>query len=142
MPHNLQTGRWFTASGSGRVANISRDDCARAGAAALANPQGGNQILTLTGAQSLNADEIVALVTQATGKPLEVVPVNDEELTQGLHGAGLPDFVVKMLVSADANVRVGNFDVVTEDFKQLTGRQPQPLGSYFKEKKAALDLQQ
>lgn len=138
MPHNLEGGKWFTATGEGKVANISRDDCARAAAAALANPPAGNQTLTLTGAVSLNADQIAGIISKAAGKPLEVVQVNGEQLAAGMAAAGLPDFVVRMLASADANVAAGNFDVVTGNFKTLTGREPQSLQAFFEQNRAAL----
>jgi NAD(P)H dehydrogenase (quinone) len=138
MPHNLASGKWYTSVGSGKVSNISRDDCARGAAAALANPPAGSKILTLTGSQSLDATEIADLFSKAAGKPLEVVPVNDEQLAQGMTGAGLPDFLVKMLVSADANVRAGNFDLVTDDYESLTGVKPQTLEAYIATQKAAL----
>ena len=138
MPHNLQAGKWYTAFGTGRVSNISRDDCARATAAALANPPAGSQTLTLTGPQAHTAEEIAAAISAAAGKPLDVVHVSDEQLTQALVGAGLPGFVVNMLVSTDANIRAGNFDLVTGDFEKLTGAKPQPLGPYFAGQTAAL----
>lgn len=138
MPHNIETGTWYTAYGAGKVSNISRDDCARAAAAALANPPAGSSTLTLTGSESLNAEEIAALVSEATGKPLNVVHVTDEQLAGGLTSAGLPDFLVKMLVSADANIRAGNFDLVTGDYEKLTGRKPQLLSAYFENSKGAL----
>jgi len=138
MPHNLEGGKWFTATGEGKVANISRDDCARAAAAALANPPAGNQTFTLTGTVSLNADQIAETVSKAAGKPLEVVQVNGEQLAAGMAAAGLPDFVVRMLASADANVAAGNFDLVTGNFKALTGREPQSLQAFFEENRAAL----
>ncbi len=138
MPHNLEGGKWFTATGDGKVANISRDDCARAAAAALANPPAGNQTFTLTGAVSLNANQIAETVSKAAGKPLEVVQVNGEQLAAGMAAAGLPDFVVRMLASADANVAAGNFDLVTGDLKALTGREPQSLQAFFEENRATL----
>ncbi len=137
MPHNLQTGKWYTAMGSGKVSNISRDDCARAAAAALANPPAGNNVFTLTGPETLDADAIAALVSDATGRPLEVVQVTDEQLAGGMTAAGLPDFVVKMLVSADANIRAGNFDLVTDDYRLLTGKTPSSLAAYLKENRDA-----
>lgn len=133
MPHNLASGQWFTAMGDGRVSNISRDDCAKAAAVALTNPPAGNQTLTLTGPQALAASEIAALLSEATGKPLSVVPVSDEQLAEGIRAAGLPDFVVSMLVSADANIRAGNFDLVTDDFETLTGAEPQTLRNFLTE---------
>lgn len=138
MPHNLQAGSWYTAMGDGRVSNISRDDCARAAAAALAKPPAGNATLTLTGPESCTASEIAAIVSAVAGKPLQVVPVSDEQLAEGMTAAGLPDFVVAMLVSADANIRAGNFDLVTNDFQALTGATPQSLKAFFEDHRAAL----
>lgn len=138
MPHNLQAGSWYTAMGDGRVSNISRDDCARAAAAALAKPPAGNATLTLTGPESFTASEIAAIVSAVAGKPLQVVPVSDEQLAEGMAAAGLPGFVVAMLVSADANIRAGNFDLVTNDFQALTGATPQSLKAFFEDHRAAL----
>ncbi|WP_416064136.1 SDR family oxidoreductase [Rhizobium sp. ZK1] len=136
MPHNLQTGKWFTSAGDGKISTISRDDCALAIASVLA--AGTTGIYTLTGKQSLTSKEIAAIVTEATGKPLDVVSVTDEQLGQGIRGAGLPGFVADMLVSADANIRAGKFDIVTDDFTKLTGKEPQSLKDYFIANKAAL----
>lgn len=138
MPHNLQTGTWYSASGDGRIATISRDDCAKAIAAALASGSNDSATYTLTGTQSLTDKEIAATAGEASGKPLAVVTVTDEQLLQGLQGAGLPDFFAKVLVTADANTRAGKFDIVTDDFKRLTGGEPQSLRDFFAANKAAL----
>lgn len=138
MPHNLQGGKWFTSAGDGKIATISRDDCALAIAAVLASGISASAIYTLTGKQSLTPKEIAALATEVTGKPLEVVTVTDEQLGQGIRGAGLPGFVADMLVSADANTRAGKFDIVTDDFTRLTGKEPQSLKDYFAANKATL----
>lgn len=138
MPHNLQVGKWYTSVGAGKITTISRDDCARAAAGALANPPVGSHTFTLTGSESLTAKEIAARASTAAGKPLDVVDVTDEQLTQGLTGAGLPAFVATMLVSADANIRAGNFEQVTSDYETLTGQKPQTLAAYFETQKAAL----
>ena len=138
MPHNLQIGQWYTSTGDGRVANISREDCAAAAAAAIANPPADNVILTLTGAEALNADQIAKAVSDAAGKPLQVVQVTDEQLAAGVRGAGMPEFVVELVVSTDANIRAGNFDIVTDVFETLTGRKPQTVADFFVQHKAAL----
>jgi NAD(P)H dehydrogenase (quinone) len=138
MPHNLQSGSWYTASGDGKVPNISREDCALAIAAALASGTIESATYTLTGSESLSANQIAAVIADAVGKPLKAVLVTDEQLGQGMRGAGLPDFVADMLVSADANIRAGNFDHVTDDFAKLTGKQPEKLKDFAVAHKAAL----
>ncbi|SCX03189.1 SDR family oxidoreductase [Agrobacterium rosae] len=138
MAHNLQSGQWFTAMGDGKVPNISRDDCARAAAAALAKGKAENKTYTITGPESLNADEIGAIISHAAGKPLAVVKVSPADLQKGIEGAGLPGFVAEMLASADANIAAGNFDLVTSDYETLTGEKPQTSEAFFTAHKAAL----
>jgi NAD(P)H dehydrogenase (quinone) len=138
LPHSLAVGKWYTATGGGRTSNISRNDCALAIAAALASDTTDNATYTLTGSTSLTIEDVASVVSKITGRPLEVVQVNDEQFAAGLTGAGLPKFVVDMLVSADANARAGKFDILTNDFNKLTGKEPQTLRSFFEEHKAAL----
>ncbi|ARO30856.1 NmrA-like family protein [Rhizobium sp. NXC14] len=138
MPHNLQGGKWFSATGDGKISTISRDDCALAIAAALASGTAESATYTLTGTELLTNRQVAATVSEAAGKPLDVVDVTDEQLGQGIRGAGLPGFIADMLVSADANIRAGKFEIVTGDFTKLTGRQPLPLKDFFVAHKAAL----
>ena len=138
LPHSLATGKWYTATGGGRTSNISRDDCALAIAAALASDTTESATYTLTGSTSLTIEDVASVVSKVTDRPLEVVQVNDEQFAAGLTGAGLPKFVVDMLVSADANARAGKFDILTNDFNKLTGKEPQTVRAFFEEHKAAL----
>lgn len=138
IPHNLPTGKWFVATGEGKVANISREDCALAIAASLASNETGNNTYTLTGPQLLTAEEIASVIADVANKPYAAVQVSDEQLAEGLAKAGLPAFMANLLVSADANTREGNFAQLTGDFKKLTGKEPQSLQAFFKTHKSVL----
>jgi len=136
LPHNLEGGKWYTATKGGKVPYITREDCALAIAAALVGkPE--NKTYTLTGSTSYSIADVASAVTAITGRPLEVIDVTDEQLSGGLTGAGLPSFVVDMLVSADANIRAGNFDSLSGDFTTLTGKEPQTLRKFIEDRKAA-----
>ncbi|MBZ5758452.1 MULTISPECIES: SDR family oxidoreductase [Rhizobium] len=138
LPHNLQGGKWYTATSGGKAPYISREDCALAIAAALASSDTESKTYTLTGSTSYSITDVASTVSAITGRPLEVIDVTDEQLAAGMAGAGLPPFLVDMLVSADANIRAGNFDSLTADFTTLTGKVPQTLRSFFEERKAEL----
>lgn len=138
LPHDLQSGKWFTATKGGKVSNIARDDLAKAAAAVLAKGISGNQTFTLTGAKSITISDLAKIVFNVTSKPLEVVDASQEQLRAGMAGAGLPDFVIDMLLSTDANIAAGNFDIVTSHFEQLTGQKPQSAEEFFKAHSAAL----
>ncbi|MGE6783492.1 SDR family oxidoreductase [Ensifer adhaerens] len=138
LPHALETGQWYSSSGEGRLAHIARADAASAAAAALAASTGESRTYTLTGGELRTTDEIAALVAAATGKPLEVVHISDEALAGGLKSAGLPDFLVPIVVSFDANTREGHIGMVTDDLSTLTGQSPVRLAAFLDASKAAL----
>lgn len=131
LPHALESGQWYSASGEGRISHIAHDDCAAAAAAALLKtPE--NATYTLTGPELLTTKQIAALASAASGKPLAVVDVTDEQLAGGLKAAGLPEAIIPMLVSFDTNTREGGFDVLTDDVATLTGKAPRPLADFLK----------
>lgn len=138
LPHALETGQWYSSSGEGRLAHIARADAAKAAAAALASAVNESRTYTLTGGEQRSTDEIATLVAKATGKRLDVVHISDEALAGGLKGAGLPDFLIPIVVSFDANTREGHINMVTNDVTSLTGATPVKLGAFLEASKARL----
>lgn len=129
LPLALETGQWFVAAPEGKIGYIAREDAARAAAAALASPKAAKAIHTLTGPEALSYRDVARLATEITGKPIAVTTVSDDQFAQGLIGAGLPDFVATMLTSAEAAIRAGELDVVTDAVESLTGQAPASLRS-------------
>ena len=50
----------------------------------------------------------------------------------------VPEAVIPMLVSFDANTREGHMAMTTDAFESLTGRKPQTLSGFLEANKAAL----
>jgi NAD(P)H dehydrogenase (quinone) len=140
LPNALKSGQWFTSAGDGRVPHVARDDAAAAIAGALASETSDSAVYTLTGPNAHTTEEIAALVTEVTGRPLAVVQVSDEQLAAGLKSAGLPDPVADMIVGLEANTRQGRIDLVTDHVKKLSGREPRSLEVFLAENKAALSI--
>lgn len=138
LPRAIKTGQWFSSAGAGRLAHIARSDVAEAAAAALLSGSTESRTYTLTGTGLHSTDEIAALVASTTGKKLEVVHISDEALAGGLKGAGLPDFLIPIVVSFDSNTREGHIGMVTGDFAALTGKTPISLPAFLEASKAAL----
>ncbi|MDP9857480.1 SDR family oxidoreductase [Agrobacterium tumefaciens] len=138
VPHALSVGQWFVATGDGGIPYIARDDAARAIAAGLAKKPAENKIYTLTGAELLTSAEVAAIVSEVTGKPLTVVQITEEQLIDGLKGAGFPGPVARTFASFDANQKKTLFEPVTGDFKELTGLDPAPFKEFVVSAKAAL----
>jgi NAD(P)H dehydrogenase (quinone) len=138
LPQVLASGQWYSAAGDGRIAQVARDDCARAAAAALAGSSTGRVVYNITGAEAQSTVEIARLAAELTGRPLAVVPVSPEALAQGLAAAGVPAFLVPLLVAFDVNTAQGGVAEVSGDFQRLTGTQPQGLREFMVAHRAAL----
>ncbi|WFP60207.1 SDR family oxidoreductase [Mesorhizobium sp. WSM4904] len=138
LPHAIASGKWYTSAADGRIAHGARDDMAAAIAASLASGSKESATYTLTGPQAHTVGEIAALVTEVTGKPLEVIQVPDEALTEGVKAAGLPEDFARIIVSFDANTRSGRIGMVTDAVETLSRRKPQTLKQFLEANKAAL----
>jgi NAD(P)H dehydrogenase (quinone) len=138
LPAVVASGRWYTSAGEGRTAYAARDDVAAAIAGRLAAGATDSATLLLTGPEAYSHAEVAALVTEVTGKPIEIAPLSDDALTDVLKTAGVPDDWARLLASVDANVRAGNNDVVNDTIETLSSRRPLPLRRFLEANTSAL----
>jgi len=138
LPNAIASGQWYTSAGDGRIAHGSRDDMAAAIAAGLASGSTDSKTYTLTGPRAYTTAEIAALVSEVTGKPLDVIQLPDEALTEGVKAAGVPEEFARVIVSFDANTRSGRIAMVTDAVETLSGRKPRTLKQFLEANKAAL----
>ncbi len=138
LPSALGSGSWYSAAGTGGIAQLARDDLGRAAATALAGATKGKTTLTLTGARAYSTAEIAALVAQTTGRPIAVVPVPVEGLVQGMVAHGVPEPLARVFASFDVNTAQGGLADVTTDYRTLTGAEPQSFEAWLAANKAAL----
>lgn len=137
LPNAFKSGQWYTSAADGKTSFVARDDIAAAIAGALANPPAGSATYTLTGDEAYTNDQIAALATEITGKPLQVVHLTDEQLAGGMKAAGVPEAIIPTLVSFDAATRTGGLATVTGDTAKLSGRKLQTLREFLTANKAA-----
>jgi NAD(P)H dehydrogenase (quinone) len=120
-------GRLVTNASDGRVAPISRNDCAAAAATVLIGQEHDGRIYEITGPEALSQADIARLITAVAGRPVRVVPTGDRRLMCGLGRLGTPKPVARTIVDLGIATREGYFDVVDPAFEQLTGRSPRTL---------------
>jgi NAD(P)H dehydrogenase (quinone) len=140
VPGVLASGKWFTATGDGRINYVAREDVARAAAAALATRAGVHERLDITGPAPLRIAEIAAIAGKLAKKQIDVVQVSDEGLAAGARAAGVPEPFIPLVVATDANIRAGNFDVASDAVAKLTGKPAQSVEAFLSANKAALGL--
>lgn len=117
-------GTLSNAAGEGRHAYISREDCARAAVADLLSAFEGQRILDITGGESLSQEDIAKIASNVTGTPITYAPISLDQLRENLAGAGFPPPVIEIIATFDAGAAADKFELVSGDFKALTGQEP------------------
>jgi NAD(P)H dehydrogenase (quinone) len=138
LPRVIASGRWESTQGERRVAYVSREDCARTAVAALSAAMPPSGKLVVTGPAAVSVAEIAAIVSELTGKPIEVVPATDEQAAAGMRAAQLPEFVIDLVVGINRLNREGGAAQVTDVVERLTGRKPQSVADFLRGHAAAL----
>lgn len=121
LPQAIATGTLAAATGNGAAAFITRENCARAAAAALAGATEASRALEITGPAAVTAADVARLAGAVTGKPVRFVNIAPEELKAGLLKANLPEPVADLVVDFQRGIATGQLGPASGDFMALTG---------------------
>jgi NAD(P)H dehydrogenase (quinone) len=133
----IASGTLYHAAGAGGRAYVTREDCAAVAAAALLNAEG-RQVYDIGGSEAVSSDDLAALLTRISGKPVKAVNVPAEGFAAGLVKAGVPQEMAAVLARFDVDAAKGRLAVVSGDFETLTGRKPRSVADFLAAHKQAL----
>jgi NAD(P)H dehydrogenase (quinone) len=114
-------GALYTSIGDGRIAFVSREDCAAAAAAVLTQDGHEGQAYDITGPEAVGAADLAALAGA------EVVPIDDDAVIAGMIAAGVPEPSARVLTSIHRAGREGFLGTVSGAVRDLTGTEPRSL---------------
>lgn len=117
---------WLTSAQNGKVGWAPQQDYAAAAAAVLTQAGHENAIYELSG-NLLTQEEFAAVLGEVLGKKVPVQQVDDTVYAETMSGAGLPDFLIPMLVGIQQSIREGTLDIESQGFEKLLGRPVTPL---------------
>lgn len=130
--------------GEGKMAYISRDDCAKAAAyAAMSDWE--DRVINVNGAQLLTIAEFLKIGSEVTGKKVEYKYITDEEQYAFFDSIGVPRTTEEMWAQTAKNfpfcsdgmvtfgraIRQNQMAVFTDDFEKLTGDRPLTVKEIF-----------
>ena len=118
---------------------MTREDCARAAAAALLAVFVGKRTMELTGPAVVSYTDLAKLASELSGKHVDYVPMEPDALagamvTQG----GMPEAVAKLGVSFDVGMARGFFGPASTAFRELTGQDPTSVAEFLAAHRQAL----
>jgi NAD(P)H dehydrogenase (quinone) len=138
LPAALARGTWYTNKGGGGASYVTRADCARAAAAILARGGHENAGVDVTGPAAVTAAEVGEAAREVTGKPLEVVEIDDDTAAQNMIGAGIPEVRARALASFSRGIREGWLSTVTDAVRTLSGTPATSVREFLQASRAEL----
>lgn len=124
-------GRIVGAAGEGGAAFVTREDCARAAAAALASSDMSRRTLEIAGPSIVTFPDVARLATELLGRPVSYAPVEPAALRTRIVAAGQPGRVADLMVSIHAAMAQGKFRAATSAVEDLTGRAPTSVPAFL-----------
>ncbi|WP_019913149.1 NAD(P)H-binding protein [Paenibacillus sp. HW567] len=128
----------------GKMAYISRKDCAKAVAYALASSAYHEAVLNINGPELMTITDFIEIGNAATGNHVTYEPITDEENYAIFDALGVPrttdgvfqkdseaPFSSEGMVTFGEAIRLGKMDNFTDDFKKLTGQAPMTVKYMF-----------
>jgi NAD(P)H dehydrogenase (quinone) len=138
LPRAVAGGQLFAAAGDGGAAYVTREDCAHAAAASLASANTRSGTLNITGPAVVGYVELSRIVTEITGRTVTYAPVEPEAMKAALISQGIPELLAGLFVGSDVAKAKGKMGPATNDFFELTGRQPTSVAAYLATQRSAL----
>ena len=134
----IQNRRLILNFGRGRIASISRLDCAEASAVVLTTEGHVGKTYLITGSEAMSQNQLAALYSELSGARVTPVYLSDAMLASVLVAIGTPVTAAWGFMAYGRAVRHGYFDVVDPAFERLTGHPPTPLREVLIARRAEL----
>lgn len=135
--HGIQSaGQILLPVGDAKGSFIDTRDIASVAAKLLSGDEFVNAAYELTGSQSMDHNQVAAILSQAAGRSIGYTEISEGAMRQGLLAAGLPaDYTEFLLVILDA-FKDGHAAAITDTVQRITGKAPILLEQYAQDFKA------
>jgi uncharacterized protein YbjT (DUF2867 family) len=132
---SVRAGAIYEPAADGATSFVDTRDIAAIAVIALTRPGHNGKAYALTGPAALTRTEVAAAISQAIGKPVTYVPVDDAALRGAM--AGAPAVLVELMSTLFGYVRQGYTAALSGDFEKVTGRKPRDFAGFARDYKAA-----
>jgi uncharacterized protein YbjT (DUF2867 family) len=130
LPAIRSTGAIRLPAGEARISYIDAADISAVAVVALTEPGHAGQAYTLTGPESLDHEQVAALVSSASGTPVRYEPAMEERARAELSAAGFSAQRIERLIGFYRLIRQGFCAPVSGDVERVLGRPATPFSRF------------
>lgn len=132
LDDTLETGVLRRCGGTAACTYIARDDLGLSAATLLASEEYENRVVNETMERSYTGDEVAAAIARCFGQPVRYEAVAAEDWPAYMTEKwGLPPELAASTVGTMRAIEAGQFDLVTQDYRTVTGHAPQSLDEFL-----------
>ena len=128
------------AGGDGRMSFSYRPELAQAIVVTLTEPGHEGRLYDITTPDSVSLGELAGLATTVTGRPFRYEPATHEEWDARWRAAGRDGWELEVGHTVYEALRAGEFDVVSDDYRRLTGLEPLTVAELLRQQLVMMDL--
>jgi uncharacterized protein YbjT (DUF2867 family) len=124
---------FYSASGQARISHVDVRDIAAVAVAALRAPGHEGRIYTLSGPEALTYDDMADELSKALGREIRHISLPPTDLKAGMMAEGMPEAIADRMLDLERYFREDRAGGVTDDVRQMTGREPRQFAAYVRE---------
>lgn len=123
---------FYSASNNANIAHVDVWDIAAIAMQALteSEPVHFGQAYTLTGSEALTYDDLASELSKVLGHTISHISLSPEDLRQGMLTEGMPETIADRMLDLERAYRGDKASLITNDIKQLTGKEPRQFAAY------------
>jgi uncharacterized protein YbjT (DUF2867 family) len=124
---------FYSASGAAKISHVDVRDIAAVAVKALTEPTHTGKAYTLTGPEALTYDELANELSKVLGRPIRHISLSPSDLKQGMLAEGMPEALADRMLDLERYFREDQASCITNDIKQVTGRDPRRFAQYARD---------
>jgi len=131
-------GLFYSASGEATISHVDVRDIAAVAVKALTERDHVGKVYTLSGPEAFTYDQLANELSKVLGRTIRHISLAPEELKGGMLAEGMPEAIADRMLDLERYFREGRASRITNDVKDVTGRDPTPLRQYLRDCAASL----
>jgi len=129
---------FYSASGEAKISHVDVRDIATVAVKALTEPIHPGKAYTLTGPEALTYDEFSDELSKVLGRTIRHISLSPSDFKLGMLAEGMPEAIADRMLDLERYFREDQASRITNDIKQVTGRDPKRFEQYTRDSSSLL----
>lgn len=124
---------FYSSSGQAKISHVDVRDIATMAVRALTEPNHVGKTYTLAGPEALTYDGFANELSKVLGRTIRHISLSPSDFIHGMLAEGIPEAIADRMLDLERYFREDQASRITNDIKQVTGRDPKRFEQYTRD---------